>query len=63
VLKENVGSQDQVSVAHGGFNRIEFKRDGTYDAPRGFAQGAVEAAGRQLDALFYCCFAIFIGRG
>ena len=31
VLKENVGSQDQVSVAHGGFNYIEFKRDGTND--------------------------------
>lgn len=31
VLKENVGSQDQVSVAHGGFNRIEFRRDNTYD--------------------------------
>ena len=31
VLKENVGSQDQVSVAHGGFNRIEFKRDNTCD--------------------------------
>lgn len=31
ILKENVGSQDQVSVAHGGFNRIEFKRDSTYD--------------------------------
>src|SRR3989344_3493326 len=31
VLKENVGSQDQISVAHGGFNRIEFKRDNTYD--------------------------------
>jgi D-glycero-alpha-D-manno-heptose-7-phosphate kinase len=30
-LKENVGSQDQISVAHGGFNRVEFKRDSTYD--------------------------------
>lgn len=27
-LKENVGSQDQVSVTFGGFNRIDFKRDG-----------------------------------
>lgn len=31
LLKENVGSQDQVSVAYGGFNRIEFKTDDTYD--------------------------------
>lgn len=31
VLKENVGSQDQLSVAHGGFNRIKFKQDNTYD--------------------------------
>ena len=27
LLKENVGSQDQVAVAHGGFNRIEFSGD------------------------------------
>lgn len=31
ILNENVGSQDQVSAAHGGFNHIEFKRDNTYD--------------------------------
>lgn len=31
LLKENVGSQDQISVAYGGFNRIEFKTDDTYD--------------------------------
>ncbi|MDI6786289.1 MAG: kinase [bacterium] len=28
IIKENVGSQDQVSVAFGGFNRIDFDRDG-----------------------------------
>lgn len=27
VLKENVGSQDQIAVAHGGFNRIIFHND------------------------------------
>ena len=31
VIGENVGSQDQVSAAHGGFNRIDFNRDDTYD--------------------------------
>src|SRR5262249_13308075 len=30
VLKENVGSQDQVWAAHGGFNRIEFRPDDTF---------------------------------
>lgn len=31
VIGENVGSQDQVSAAYGGFNRIEFRRDGSFD--------------------------------
>ncbi len=31
VLKENVGSQDQVLTATGGFNLIEFRQDDTYD--------------------------------
>jgi D-glycero-alpha-D-manno-heptose-7-phosphate kinase len=30
VLKENVGSQDQLWAAYGGFNRIEFFSDGTF---------------------------------
>src|SRR5450631_4298210 len=29
LLQESVGSQDQVSAAHGGFNRINFLRDGS----------------------------------
>ena len=28
VIKENVGSQDQITAAYGGFNRIDFRRDG-----------------------------------
>ena len=31
VIRENVGSQDQIWAAYGGFNRIDFGRDGTFD--------------------------------
>jgi D-glycero-alpha-D-manno-heptose-7-phosphate kinase len=30
LIKENVGSQDQISAAYGGFNRIDFHRDDTF---------------------------------
>ena len=31
IIRENVGSQDQISAAYGGFNRIAFRRDGGID--------------------------------
>jgi D-glycero-alpha-D-manno-heptose-7-phosphate kinase len=31
LIGENVGSQDQVSAAYGGFNRISFNKDDTFD--------------------------------
>jgi D-glycero-alpha-D-manno-heptose-7-phosphate kinase len=30
VIKENVGSQDQISASYGGFNKIEFKKDDSF---------------------------------
>lgn len=30
LIKENVGSQDQISAAYGGLNRIEFNRNGSF---------------------------------
>lgn len=30
ILKENVGSQDQVAVSYGGFNKINFEKDGDF---------------------------------
>jgi D-glycero-alpha-D-manno-heptose-7-phosphate kinase len=34
VIKENVGSQDQIWAAYGGMNRIDFLRDGSFSVSR-----------------------------
>ena len=34
LLREAVGAQDQVSAAYGGFNRVNFQRDGTIEVRR-----------------------------
>lgn len=40
VIKENVGSQDQVAVAYGGFNRINFHKNDAFDvSPMIFPDG------------------------
>ena len=31
ILKENVGSQDQIAVAYGGLNKINFYPDGSFE--------------------------------
>jgi len=31
IISENVGSQDQISAAYGGFNKIQFHQNGTFD--------------------------------
>jgi D-glycero-alpha-D-manno-heptose-7-phosphate kinase len=34
VLRENVGSQDQILAAYGGLNYVQFRHDGTFDVSR-----------------------------
>lgn len=56
VVKEAVGSQDQISAAYGGFNRINFHRDGGFEVKQVIAPAARLAALQQHCALFFTGF-------
>ena len=55
VIREAVGSQDQISAAYGGFNRINFNVDGTFDVK------PVIASAERLEALQQHCALFFTG--
>lgn len=53
LLRENVGSQDQVTAAFGGFNRIDFHPDGSFTvAPLSVPKGRMDDLLRHLILLF-----------
>lgn len=56
VLKEAVGSQDQTSAAFGGFNRINFNTDGSFEVKQVITPAARLAALQQHCALFFTGF-------
>jgi D-glycero-alpha-D-manno-heptose-7-phosphate kinase len=56
VLKEAVGSQDQISAAYGGFNRINFNVDGDFEVKQLLAPAARLAELQQHCALFFTGF-------
>jgi D-glycero-alpha-D-manno-heptose-7-phosphate kinase len=56
VIGEAVGSQDQVSAAYGGFNRINFNTDGSLEVKQIVAPRARLAALEQYCALFFTGF-------
>jgi D-glycero-alpha-D-manno-heptose-7-phosphate kinase len=55
ILMEAVGAQDQVSAAHGGFNRINFNVDGSLDV------SPILVAPERLDELQRCLALYFTG--
>jgi len=57
ILKEAVGSQDQVSAAYGGFNRIIFNTDGSIEAKRILTSQDRLAVLQEHCALFFTGFA------
>jgi D-glycero-alpha-D-manno-heptose-7-phosphate kinase len=56
VVKEAVGSQDQISAAYGGFNRINFQTNGSFDVKQVIAPAARLAELQQHCALFFTGF-------
>jgi len=56
IIKEAVGSQDQISAAYGGFNRIDFRTDGGFDVKQVIAPAARLKALQQHCALFFTGF-------
>lgn len=56
VLREAVGSQDQISAAYGGLNRINFNTDGGFEVKPLLAPAARLAALQQHCALFFTGF-------
>jgi len=56
ILKEAVGSQDQISAAYGGFNRINFQIDGGFEVKPVIAPAARLAELEQHCALFFTGF-------
>jgi D-glycero-alpha-D-manno-heptose-7-phosphate kinase len=57
VLREAVGSQDQIAAAFGGFNRINFNQDGSFDVKQVVMAPERLAALQQHCALFFTGFA------
>jgi D-glycero-alpha-D-manno-heptose-7-phosphate kinase len=56
LLKEAVGSQDQISAAYGGFNRINFQTDGGFEVRKVIAPAARLVALQEHCALFFTGF-------
>jgi D-glycero-alpha-D-manno-heptose-7-phosphate kinase len=57
VVREAVGSQDQVSAAYGGFNRINFNVDGSFEVKQVLTSRDRLAALQQHCALYFTGFA------
>jgi len=56
LIREAVGSQDQVSAAYGGFNRINFNQDNSFEVKRILAPPSRLAALEQNLALYFTGF-------